>query len=62
MDSPKFGVGGEEDVLTDTWSKVAVARLELLPLFTTNPTYTFCAMLIVWLAPNCTQFTPSDEA
>jgi len=33
----------------------------LLPLFTANPTYTFCPMLIVWLVPNCTQFTPSEE-
>jgi hypothetical protein len=56
----KFGteVGG---VLSDTLSKVAVARAELLPLFTANPTYTFGAMLIVWLVPSCTQFTPSDE-
>ena len=45
----------------DTLSKVAVASAELLPLFTANPTYTVCAMLIVWLVPNCTQFTPSDD-
>jgi hypothetical protein len=56
----KFG-GGAEDVLSDTLSKVAVARAELLPLFTANPTYTFCAMLIVWLVPSCVQFTPSDD-
>ena len=42
----KFGAGGG-GVLSDTLSKVAVARAELLPLFTANPTYTFCAMLIV---------------
>jgi hypothetical protein len=56
----KFGAGGE-DVLSDTLSKVAVAGAELLPLFAANPTYTFCAMLIVWLVPSCTQFTPSDD-
>ncbi len=33
----------------------------MLPLFTANPTYTFCPMLIVWLVPNGTQFTPSEE-
>ena len=46
-------------MLNDTLSKVAVARAELLPLFTAKPAYTVCAMLIVWLLPNCTQFTPS---
>jgi hypothetical protein len=47
--------------VADTLSKVAVARAEVLPLFTANPTYTFCAMLIVWLVPSGVQFTPSDE-
>jgi hypothetical protein len=47
--------------LTETLSKVAVASAEVLPLFTANPTYTFCAMLIVWLLPNGVQFTPSEE-
>jgi hypothetical protein len=56
----KFGAGGG-GVLSDTLSKVAVARAELLPLFTANPTYTFCAMLIVWLVPSWVQFTPSEE-
>jgi hypothetical protein len=56
----KFG-GGAEDVLSDTLSKVAVARAEVLPLFTANPTYTFCAMLIVWLVPSWVQFTPSND-
>ena len=45
----------------ETLSKVAVARVEVLPLVTAKPTNTFCAMLIVWLVPNCTQFTPSEE-
>jgi hypothetical protein len=59
-ESVKFGAGGG-GVLSDTLSKVAVAGAELPPLFTANPTYTFCAMLIVWLVPSCTQFTPSDD-
>jgi hypothetical protein len=42
-------------------SNVAVAKAVVLPLFTARPTYTFCAIVIVWLAPNCTQFTPSEE-
>jgi hypothetical protein len=54
------GAGAEAE-LTETLSKVAVARAELLPLFTANPTYTFGVMLIVWLVPSCVQFTPSDE-
>jgi hypothetical protein len=52
------GLGSE---LTDTLSNVAVAKLEVLPLVTAKPTYTFCAILIVWLVPNCVQFTPSME-
>jgi uncharacterized protein with PQ loop repeat len=47
--------------LIETLSKVAVARAEALPLFTANPTYTFCAMLIVWLVPRWVQFTPSAD-
>jgi hypothetical protein len=47
--------------LTETLSKVAVARDEVLPLVTASPTYTFVAMLIVWLDPNCVQFTPSAD-
>jgi hypothetical protein len=50
-----------EAELTETLSKVAVATAELLPLFTANPTYTVCAMLIVWLVPSCVQFTPSND-
>ena len=52
---------GAEGVLSDTLSKAAVARVEVVPLVTAMPTYTFCAMLIAWLVPNCTQFTPSKE-
>jgi hypothetical protein len=59
-ESAKFGAGAG-GVLSETLSKVAVARAELLPLFTANPTYTVCAMLIVWLVPNCVQVTPSND-
>src|SRR5258708_40082832 len=47
--------------LTDTLSNVAVAKEDVVRLLTASPTYTFGAMLTVWLAPNCTQFTPSAE-
>ena len=47
--------------VTDTLSKVAVASEEVLRLLAARPTYTFCAMLTVWLAPSCTQFKPSGE-
>jgi hypothetical protein len=60
VDREKFGVGAT-GVLTDTLSKVAVARAEVLRLLTASPTYTLGAMLTVWLVPNCTQFTPSAE-
>lgn len=42
------GVGNVVLELTETLSKVAVARTEGLSL-TTNPMYTFCAMEMVWL-------------
>ena len=45
----------------ETLSNVAVAKAVVLPLFTARPTYTLCAILIVWLVPTCTQFTPSEE-
>ena len=47
--------------LSDTLSNVAVAKEEVLRLLTASPTYTFGAMLTVWLVPNCAQFTPSRE-
>src|SRR5713226_5877316 len=47
--------------LTDTPSNVAVAKEDVERLLTASPTYTFCAMLTVWLAPSWTQFTPSEE-
>ena len=59
-DKVKFGVP-VEGILSDTLSKVAVARDELFPLFTAKPTYTVCARFSVWLLPNCTQFTPSVD-
>ena len=56
----KFG-GGGMGILIETLSKVAVAAAEALPLFTAKPTYIFWAMLMVWLAPRCVQFTPSTD-
>ena len=47
--------------LTDTLSNVALAKEEVVRLLTASPTYTFAAMLTVWLVPNCAQFTPSAE-
>lgn len=47
--------------LTATLSKVAVASDEVLPLFTTSPTSTFCAMLTVWF-PTSVQLAPSGDA
>jgi len=47
--------------LTDTASKLAVARAEVFRLLTARPTYTFCAMLTVWFEPSWVQFTPSGE-
>jgi hypothetical protein len=58
--SAKLGAGVGA-VTTDTLSKVAVARAVVLPLVAANPTYTVCPMLIVWLVPSCTQFTPSED-
>jgi hypothetical protein len=60
-ESEKLG-GGATVVLTETLSKVAVARAVALPLFTAKPTYTLCPIVIVWLVPTCTQFTPSADA
>jgi hypothetical protein len=48
--------------LTDTLSKVAIpCDGELLPPFTTKPTYTFAVMLTVWLLARV-QLAPSDDA
>ena len=56
----KLGDGGTA-LVTDTLSKLAVASEEVLRLLTASPTYTFCAMLTVWLAPSWAQFRPSRE-
>src|SRR5579859_4161490 len=53
--------GGGGGVVSDTLSKLAVAKEEVLRLLTASPTYTLCAMLTVWFNPSCTQFTPSAE-
>jgi hypothetical protein len=47
---------------TETLSNVAVVNAVVSPLVTANPIYTLCAMLMVWLVPTCTQFTPSEDA
>ncbi len=47
--------------LTDTLSNVALAKEDVVRLLTASPTYTFGAMLTVWLVPNGNQFTPSAE-
>jgi hypothetical protein len=60
IEREKVGCGATAAV-TATLSKVAVASEEVVRLLTARPTYTFCAMLTVWLAPNCNQFTPSAE-
>src|SRR3989442_13026031 len=48
------GAGADAE-LTETLSKVAVARADLLPLFAAQPTQTLCAMLMDWRCANCTQ-------
>ena len=58
-ESVKFGAAGVE--VADTLSKLAVARAEVFRLLAARPTYTFCAMLTVWLEPSWVQFTPSGE-
>jgi len=52
---------GAAPELTDTLSNVAVAREDVVRLLTASPTYTFSAMLTVWLVPNATQFTPPAD-
>jgi len=61
VDSELMAGAGALGVLTDTLSNVAVARAELLELFTTNPMFSFCAMFIVTLVPICDHFSPSVE-
>jgi hypothetical protein len=51
LERPVITGAGVAAELTDTLSKVAVTEAELLPLVTANPTYTFCAMVIVMLDP-----------
>jgi hypothetical protein len=61
VETPLIAGAGAAAELMDTLSNVAVASAELLLLLTASPTYTFCAILIVWLPPTWTQFTPSDD-
>lgn len=58
-DSEKPGV--VEGVVSDTLSKVAVARLVVFPLFTPSPISTFGAMVMVCVVPTCAQVTPSAD-
>jgi hypothetical protein len=62
---PRFGdtpvTKGVVPTVTDMLSKVPVASADVLPLLTAKPTYTFWAMLIVWLVPTCVQLTPSVD-
>src|SRR2546427_200197 len=51
----------ETVVVTDTLSNVAVAKAEVVRLLAARPTYTFCAMVTVWLVPSGAQFKPSRE-
>jgi hypothetical protein len=44
-----------------TLSKVAVSRVDVLPLASTSPTSTFVVMVIVCVDPNWVQFTPSGD-
>lgn len=60
VESEKLGCGGP-GVVRDTLSKEAVARAAVVRSVTANPTYTLGAMVTVWLVPNCTHFTPSEE-
>ena len=38
-----------------------MASTELWLALAAKPMYPFCAMLMVWVQPSCTQFTPSVE-
>lgn len=61
LEDPASVKVGEEGVINDTLSKVAVARAVLLPLFTASPIYVLGPMLIVWPDPTCTQLAPSGD-
>jgi hypothetical protein len=60
-DTAVITAAGAAAEFTDTLSNVAVAKEDVVRLLTASPTYTLCAMTTVWLVPNCTQFTPSEE-
>jgi hypothetical protein len=60
-ETPLITGAGAAAELTDTLSNVAVAKEAVVRLLTASPTYTFAAMLTVWLVPNGTQFTPSAD-
>lgn len=60
VEREKFGDGGA-GVVRETLSNVTVAKEDVLRLLTASPTYTFCAMVTVWLVPNCVQVVPFVE-
>src|SRR5437764_499572 len=60
VEREKFGDGGA-GVVSETLSKVAVAKEDVLRLLTAKPKYTFCAIVTVWIVPICVQFTPFVE-
>ena len=61
-ETPLITGPGVPGVVMDTLSNVAVAKLDVLLLLTAKPTFTLCAMLIVWLLPTCVQVNPSGDA
>jgi hypothetical protein len=60
-ETPVITGAGAAAELTDTLSNVAVAKEAVVRLLTASPTYTFGAMLTVWLVPSAIQFTPSAD-
>ena len=60
-DNAVIAGAGDAAELTETLSKVAVAKLELLWLLTASPMYTFCAIVIVWLDCSSVQTKPLAE-
>jgi len=59
--TPLITGAGAAAELIDTLSNVPVATLDVLPLLTPKPMYTFWPMLMVWLLPTCAQLTPSSD-
>ena len=60
-DNDEITGAGDAGVLSETLSKVAVARLDALPLHTARPISTSWAIAMVTAPPSCVQFTPSGD-